>query len=178
MDSGEQRRTDGDCIGVDRMNTKLMKIIRDEEERNEHKWKAYTLKEGKQLLDDAVAYQKYWNEEEKSEWPAWKHEDNHYANQMKKREKITVRIGYLFVSACMEVSLTQAKKLAAEMWEAAESHLRCDHITGGHPYMEVNVGRYSTRFTVDYEGETHANQHIFDKCQEFKDELFRQQEEE
>ena len=63
------------------MNTRLMKIIRDEEERNEHEWKAYTLKEGKQLLTDAIAYQKYWNEEEKSEWPAWKHEDNYYANQ-------------------------------------------------------------------------------------------------
>ena len=160
------------------MNTKLMKIIRDEEERNKHEWKAYTLKEGKQLLDDAVAYQKYWNEEEKSEWPAWKQEDKHWANQNKRREKITIKVGSLFVSAYMEVSLTQAKKLATEMWESAESYLRGSHVTGGHPYMEVDVGPYTTRFTVHYEGETHVNQHIFDKCQELKDELFRQQEEE
>lgn len=151
------------------MNTRLMKIIKDEDERNKHEWKAYTLKEGKQLLTDAIVYQKYYNEEVDDD--SWEAKTN------KERTQFSVFVG-LYTHTTMNVSLTQARKLAEEMWKSAEGQLAMGHLIGGHVYLEVDVGKYHNKFHVKTDGEVHINQHIFDKCNEYKDELFRQQEEE
>jgi len=56
------------------MNAEIMNVIKNEDERGEHEWKAYSLKEAKQLLADAISYQKYWNEQVKDD--TWKSRHN------------------------------------------------------------------------------------------------------
>jgi len=152
---------------VKKMNAEIMNVIKNEDERGEHEWKVYSLKEAKQLLADAISYQKYWNEINQED--TWENATEY----RKSRERYTVTIGSnVFVTGTMEISLTQAKKLLTEMWKNSEDYLSHDWITGGYPYAEVTVGRYGNRFRVSYEGEVHANQDIFDQSNALKEKLF------
>jgi len=145
------------------MNTKIMNVIKNEDERGEHEWKAYSLKEAKQLLADAISYQKYWNEEVEDD--AWESKRN------KERTQYNLWVG-LFTHTTMKIGLRQAKKLTTEMWKSAEEKLERPHLIGGCVYLEVSVSPYSNSFHVRTEGEQHVNQHIFDQCDELKEKLF------
>tara|TARA_A100001515_G_scaffold49889_1_gene39425 strand:- start:172 stop:648 length:477 start_codon:yes stop_codon:yes gene_type:complete len=149
------------------MNAEIMNVIKNEDNRTDHEWKVYSLKEAKQLLADAISYQKYWNEINYED--TWENAIEY----QKSREKYTVTVGFnVFCSGTMEVSVTQAKKLLTEMWEKAEEHLESDHLTGGHVYAKVSVGRYCNRFHVSYKDQVHAHQDIFDQCDALKEKLF------
>ena len=148
------------------MNAEIMNVIKNEDERGEHEWKVYSLKEAKQLLADAISYQKYWNEINHED--TWKNAIEY----RKSREKYSVSVGWnVFVTGRMEISLTQAKKLLTEMWKESEEHLKSDHLTGGHTYAEITVGRYRNSFHVSYEGATNVNQDIYDQSNALRDKL-------
>ena len=149
------------------MNVEIMNAIKNEDERSDHEWKVYSLKEALQLLADAISYQKYWNEINHED--TWKNAIEY----RKSREKYKVSVGLnIFVTGRMEISLTQAKKLLTQMWKESEEHLKSDHLTGGYTYAKITVGRYSNRFHVSYEGEVNAHQDIFDQSDALKKKLF------
>ena len=147
------------------MNVEIMNAIKNEDERGEHEWKAYSLKEAKQLLADAISYQKYWNEQVDDD--TW---DSRYN---KEREQYNLWVG-LFTHTTMQIGLRKAQKLTTEMWKKAEERLERPHLIGGHVYLEVEVSQYSNSFHVRLEGAKHINQDIFDQCDELKEKLFEE----
>ncbi len=146
-----------------KMNAEIMNVIKNEDERGEHEWKAYSLKEAKQLLADAISYQKYWNEQVKDD--TWK------SRHSKEREQYNLWVG-LFTHTTMQIGLRKAQKLTTEMWKNAEQELERPHLIGGRVYLEVGVSQYRNSFHVRTEGTKHINQDIFDQCDALKEKLF------
>jgi len=149
-----------------------MNIIKEEEEREDQEWEALTLKDAKQMMDDAVAYQKYWNEQMSDLEKEWGRESP---------TKFSVWVG-LFTHTTMEVSMTVAKRLLKEMWQSAENDVNITVENGiyssGHVYVKIEATKFRLSFHVRTELKDHRNQHIFDKVKDYKDGLFAEQKQE
>jgi len=155
------------------MSTRLMKIIKSEDKRTDHEWVAHSVKEALQMMDDAVDYQEYWNEQMSDR-------DKDYGRESP--TKFGVWVG-LFTHATMDVSMTVAKRLLKEMWENAQSEINrtVEHGTypDGRVYAEIEPSSYSLRFHVRKEmiGD-HCYQDVHDKVEALRGELIAQKREE
>ena len=155
------------------MSTRLMNIIKSEDKRNDHEWEAHSLKGALQMLDDAVAYQKYWNEQMTDREKEWDRQSP---------VKFAMWIG-LFTHTTLEVSLTVAKRLMKELWKNGEGKVK-DYVEygtypDGRVYATIEPSSHRLVFHVRTEmiGD-HCYQDVHDKVDDFRDKLILQKREE
>lgn len=155
------------------MSTRLMNIIKSEDKRDDHEWEAHSLKEALQMLDDAVAYQKYWNEQMT---------DREKELDRQSPVKYGVWVG-LFTNTTLEVSLTVAKRLMKELWKNGEGKVKDSVEWGTYPdgrvYATIEPTQYRLAFHVRTEmiGD-HCYKDVHDKVDEFRGKLIAQKKEE
>jgi hypothetical protein len=149
-----------------------MKIIKDEDGKEDQEWKAHSVKEALQMMDDAVAYQKYWNEQ------LPEHCRN---NTWEASTKFTAWIG-LYSHTTDLVSVTKAKKYLKEMWASAEDEVERSVNYGTYPdgyvYAEIKVTNRLKFYVHSEMTGTHRNQDVFDKVEALRDELITAKKEE
>ena len=148
-----------------------MHIIAGQTEYKHQEWKTRDLKEAKQMLKDAIQYQKYWTERG--------HTRSVYSDEPLPT-KFTVYCG-IYTRASIEVGIQQARQLLEGYWKSGLSDIESD-LENGYDTAEnefsIEIDDYSIQFKVKIERTgQHINQAKWDKVSEFRESLFSEEEE-
>ena len=152
------------------MSNRLMHIIAQQTEYDEQEWKTRDLKEAKQMLKDAIQYQKYWTE---------RGHTKRYSDEPLPT-KFNVYCG-IFTRASIEVGIQQARQLLEGFWKSGlndiELNLECGYDTAENEFtIEIDEYRISFQVKVETTGQ-HNNQAKWDKIEEFRASVFSEEEE-
>lgn len=152
------------------MSNRLMHIIAGQTEYEEQEWKTRDLKEAKQMLKDAIQYQKYWTERGHTKRYRDEPLPTHFS----------VYCG-IFTRASISIGLIQARKLLEGFWKSGLSEIERD-LENGYDTAEneftIEIDEYNIQFKVKVERTgQHNNQAKWDKVAEFRESVFSEEEE-
>ena len=153
------------------MSNRLMHIIVQQTEYEEQEWKTRDLKEAKQMLKDAIQYQKYWTERGTT---------RRLFRDESLPTKFNVYCG-LFTRASIDIGIQQARQLLEGYWKSGLRDIEID-LENGYDTAEneftVKIDEYSIQFQVKVERTgQHINQPKWDKINEFRESLSNEEEE-
>lgn len=148
-----------------------MHIIAQETEYGEQEWKTRDLKEAKQMLKDAIQYQKYWTERGTT---------RRLFRDESLPTKFNVYCG-LYTRASIEIGIQQARQLLEGYWKSGLSEIERD-LENGYDTAEneftVKIDEFSIQFQVKVETTgQHTDQPKWDKISEFRKSLSNEEEE-
>ena len=152
------------------MSNRLMHIIAGQTEYEEQEWRTRDLKEAKQMLKDAIQYQKYWTERG--------HRRSIFNESLP--TKFNVYCG-IFTRASIEIGIQQARQLLEGYWEDGLGSIKSD-LENGYDTAEneftIEIDDYRIQFKVKVERTgQHNNQAKWDKVAEFRESVFSEEEE-
>ena len=152
------------------MNNRLINIIVKQTEYEEQEWKTRDLKEAKQMLKDAIQYQKYWTERGHT----IRYRDESLPT------KFNVYCG-IFTRASIDIGIQQARQLLEGYWKDGlsdiEMSLKNGYDTAENEFtIEINEYRIQFQVKVERTGQ-HENQAKWDKVSEFRESVFNEEEE-
>ena len=150
-----------------KMSNRLMHIIAGQTEYEEQEWKTRDLKEAKQMLKDAIQYQKYWAER------------GHTRYGRPLTTKFNVYCG-IYTRASIEIGIQQARQLLEGYWKSGLDEIEMD-LKNGYDTAEnefsIEIGEYRIQFKVKVERTgQHNNQAKWDKVAEFRQSIFSEEE--
>ena len=128
------------------------------------------MKEAKQMLKDAIKYQKYWTERGHTRF---------YSDESLPT-KFDVYCG-IYTRASIEIGIQQARQLLEGYWEDGLGSIKLD-LENGYDTAEneftIEIDEYRIQFKVKVEKTgQHDNQSKWDKIREFRDSVLSEEEE-
>ena len=153
------------------MSNRLMHIVAQQTEYEEQEWKTRDLKEAKQMLKDAIKYQKYWTE---------RGHTRSFYNDEPLPTKFNIWCG-IYTRAGIEIGIQQARQLLEGYWKSGltdiERDLENGYDTAENEFtIEIDEYRISFQVKVETTGQ-HINQAKWDKVSEFRESVFSEEEE-
>ncbi len=152
------------------MSNRLMHIIAGQTEYEEQEWKTRDLKEARQMMKDAIQYQKYWTERG----------HRRPYNEQPLPTKFTVYCG-IYTRGHIQIGILQARKLLEDYWKDGlreeENSIENGYDTAENEFT-IEIDEYNIQFKVKVERTgQHNNQSKWDKVSEFRESVFSEEEE-